>query len=142
MCSSRCGVDCTTCERKEAVHCLGCNAMKQPFWGSPCQVKTCCEEKHLQHCGECKEFPCEMCANMGKEMGFDPEPRLANLRAWANEKTAAETLKVTLHKDGSDKLRVKTHFDHKDFVVEVQKNDDVNVYSFASKRARGGGLFS
>ena len=53
-----------------------------------------------------------------------------------------ETLKVTLHKDGSDKLRVKTHFDHKDFVVEVQKNDDVNVYSFASKRARGGGLFS
>lgn len=88
MCSSRCGVDCTTCERKEAVHCLGCNAMKQPFWGSPCQVKTCCEEKHLQHCGECKEFPCEMCANVGKEMGFDPEPRLANLRAWANEKTA------------------------------------------------------
>ena len=53
-----------------------------------------------------------------------------------------ETLKVTLHKDGSDKLRVKTHFDHKDFVVEVQKNDDVNVYSFASKKVRGGGLFS
>ena len=53
-----------------------------------------------------------------------------------------ETLKVTLHKDGSDKLRVKTHYDHKDFVVEVQKNDDVNVYSFASKNVRGGGLFS
>lgn len=33
-----------------------------------------------------------------------------------------ETVKVTLHKDGSDKLRVKTHYDHKDFVVEVQKN--------------------
>ncbi len=88
MCSSRCGVDCTQCERKEEVHCLGCNAMTLPFWGSSCEVKACCESKQLLHCGVCEEFPCEMCANMGKDKGFDPAPRLANLKAWANKKIA------------------------------------------------------
>lgn len=30
---------------------------RNPFWGV-CPVKSCCEEKTLQHCGECKDFPC------------------------------------------------------------------------------------
>ncbi|MGI6153308.1 MAG: DUF3795 domain-containing protein [Christensenellaceae bacterium] len=85
MFESRCGVSCYSCERKTQVGCTGCTNMKLPFWGSPCGVKSCCEDKQLGHCGQCPDFPCEMEANMGVDMGFDPEPRLANCRKWASE---------------------------------------------------------
>ena len=82
MYESRCGVCCNQCERKEQVHCTGCTSMKQPFWGGVCQVKTCCEDKGLDHCGLCREFPCEMLANMGRDQGFDPAPKLEMLKKW------------------------------------------------------------
>lgn len=47
-----------------------------------------------------------------------------------------EDIKVTMKKDGSDTLHIKTHYEHKDFVVEVTRNKDVNVYSFPSKSAK------
>ena len=86
MFESRCGVCCNSCERKEAVNCKGCLEMKGPFWGGVCEVKACCEEKELNHCGECVEFPCEMVATMGISQGFDPKPRLDILREWTKEK--------------------------------------------------------
>lgn len=86
MFESRCGIKCDSCERKEEVGCTGCLTMKKTFWGGECEVKTCCESKELNHCGECEEFPCEMVSTMGVEMGFDPKPRLENCRKWAKEK--------------------------------------------------------
>jgi hypothetical protein len=59
--------------------------MEKPFWGGECKVKICCETKHLNHCGECIEFPCEMVGKMGVEQGFDPKPRLENLKKWAGK---------------------------------------------------------
>ena len=38
--------------------------------------------KGLNHCGECPDFPCEMEASMGTDMGFDAEPRLKQCREW------------------------------------------------------------
>lgn len=83
MHESRCGVCCESCERKEQVNCRGCLKMERPFWGGDCQVKRCCEERSLDHCGICPDFPCEMQLNMGKEFGYDPEPRLNSLREWS-----------------------------------------------------------
>lgn len=83
MYESRCGVACDACGRKEAVNCKGCIHMEMPFWGGECGVKTCCEAKRLNHCGECEGFPCSMMATMGVEQGFDPAPRLENCRKWA-----------------------------------------------------------
>ncbi len=85
MFSSRCGVDCEACVRKEQVHCDGCAHMTAPFWGGICEVKHCCEEKGLDHCGLCARFPCETLAQMGVEQGFDPAPRLERLTIWAKE---------------------------------------------------------
>lgn len=82
MAESRCGVLCSKCARREAVHCTGCAAMKTPFWGGECGVKSCAERKGLTHCGECADFPCDMCADMGKDKGFDPAPRLEQCRLW------------------------------------------------------------
>lgn len=86
MYESRCGICCDQCERKEEVHCTGCLNMALPFWGAECGVKSCCEKRQLPHCGVCPDFPCEMVSEMGKDMGFDPEPRLAKCREWAEER--------------------------------------------------------
>ena len=85
MFESRCGVGCNSCERKEAVHCQGCLLMDAPFWGGECAIKACCEGKALDHCGVCPDFPCTMLTQMGLEEGFDPAPKLANCRKWAQE---------------------------------------------------------
>ena len=85
MFESRCGVCCDSCERREKVHCKGCINMEKTFWGGVCEVKVCCEGKELNHCGECPDFPCTMLAEMGKDQGYDPEPRLTQLRKWAEE---------------------------------------------------------
>lgn len=85
MYESRCGVCCNSCERKEKVNCKGCLHMKKPFWGGECGVKSCCEHKGLNFCGECEEFPCEMLANMGKEQGFDPTIKIIQCRKWIQE---------------------------------------------------------
>lgn len=86
MFESRCGIDCSQCEGKAEVNCKGCIYMEKPFWGSPCGVKSCCEEKGLNHCGQCGDFPCEMLASMGVEQGYDPKPKLENCKAWAKWK--------------------------------------------------------
>ncbi|EEQ57875.1 DUF3795 domain-containing protein [Clostridiales bacterium TF09-2AC] len=86
MFQSRCGVCCDSCERKQAVNCRGCINMDAPFWGGVCGVKSCCESKGLNHCGECDGFPCEMLSTMGVEEGFDPAPRLGQCRKWACER--------------------------------------------------------
>ena len=85
MFESRCGICCSQCEGREDSNCTGCTTMSLPFWGSPCGVKSCCDEKGLDHCGLCTEFPCQMLSGMGKEMGYDPAPRLAQLEQWAKE---------------------------------------------------------
>ena len=85
MYESRCGVCCNSCERKEAVHCTGCLTMEKPFWGGECQVKSCCQERGLNHCGECEEFPCEVLSSMGVDQGFDPTIKIEQCRKWAEE---------------------------------------------------------
>lgn len=85
MYESRCGVCCNQCERKAQVNCTGCTTMKLPFWGQECGVKSCCEKRGFNHCGECPEFPCRMESTMGQERGFDPAPRLAMCRKWKAE---------------------------------------------------------
>ncbi|UWG98975.1 DUF3795 domain-containing protein [Dehalobacter sp. DCM] len=86
MFESRCGVCCSSCERKEKVNCMGCPDMKIPFWGGECKVKTCCEDKGLNHCGECGDFPCEMLSNMGIDQGYDPMPKIKQCLKWADKK--------------------------------------------------------
>lgn len=85
MYSSRCGVRCDLCERKEAVHCKGCIHMEKPFWLGTCEVKQCVEEKGLDHCGQCVQFPCAMLSTMGVEQGFDPSIKIAQCKCWREE---------------------------------------------------------
>lgn len=85
MYESRCGVCCNSCERREMVNCKGCLHMVKPFWGGECSVKSCCEHKTLNFCGECEDFPCETLTNMGKAQGYNPTIKIEQCRKWLQE---------------------------------------------------------
>ena len=54
---------------------------------------------------------------------------------FVNNKTIRvdEDIRITLHKDGSDKMHIQTHFEGNIFVMEIIKNNEVQVYSFTGE---------
>lgn len=86
MIESRCGLLCSECKYREIMKCAGCTAIKKPFWGKSCPVKTCCENKGKDHCGLCSQFPCKQL----HEFAYDPAEggegvRIEQCQDWANE---------------------------------------------------------
>lgn len=43
----------------EQIRCLGCKASDTSFWSRQCKIRTCAEERGLEFCYQCKDFPCE-----------------------------------------------------------------------------------
>ena len=68
MIESRCGLRCSDCSFREAMGCKGCVNMDKPFWADSCPVKSCCEKKGLQHCGECDDFVCPLLHTFAYDM--------------------------------------------------------------------------
>ena len=86
MIESRCGILCNECKYKEPMKCYGCVNIAKPFWGEQCPVKSCCENKNLEHCGKCEVFPCELLTQFAydKEQG-DNGKRIEQCKKWACE---------------------------------------------------------
>ena len=82
MVESRCGILCSKCKYREEAGCKGCVNIDKPFWGV-CSVKLCCEERALEHCGKCGEFPCDMLNQFAydKEQG-DKGRRIEQCKKW------------------------------------------------------------
>lgn len=80
---SRCGLLCSECAYREQMNCAGCVHIQKPFWGDSCPVKSCCEEKGLEHCGLCEEFPCGLLNQFAydKQQGDDGK-RIERCRRW------------------------------------------------------------
>ena len=68
MIESRCGLRCSDCNFRESMGCKGCVNMDKPFWADSCPVKSCCEKKGLQHCGECDDFVCPLLHTFAYDM--------------------------------------------------------------------------
>ncbi len=89
--SSRCGILCEDCHYLKDGICPGkCCENSKPFWGDQCPVKACCENKHLQHCGQCSQFPCDLL----KQFAYDPQQgdnglRIETCLAWRRESQKA-----------------------------------------------------
>ena len=82
-----CGTYCETCDWKEKTNCKGCKKQdSNMFWGK-CKIAACAIEKNLNHCGECKELPCQKLKDAfnNTEHGDNGE-RLKNLLNWKNGK--------------------------------------------------------
>lgn len=88
-----CGAYCGTCAWRERIGCKGCKANAgEMFWGT-CDKASCCISKGLEHCGMCKELPCQKL----RDLYEDPEhgdggTRLANLRNWKEGRMVYEVL--------------------------------------------------
>lgn len=67
MIKSRCGILCGECNYREQMNCKGCVQIEKPFWGESCPLKSCCEDKKHEHCGQCNDFPCDLL----KQFAFD-----------------------------------------------------------------------
>lgn len=83
---SRCGIICSKCEYLQKGVCKGCTNIDKPFWGDKCPVKSCCENKKLECCGNCQNFVCEQL----KAFAYDPKQgdnglRLETCRNWCKK---------------------------------------------------------
>ena len=69
--------------------CAGCLELEDGNWAGDCEIKKCCEEKQLEHCGLCKDFPCDLLRNTSfdEEEGDNGE-RLVNLKRRAEESSS------------------------------------------------------
>ena len=80
---SRCGLLCSECSYREQMSCAGCICIGKPFWGDVCPVKSCCEEKKHEHCGECADFPCSLLNGFAyDEKQGDNGKRIEQCRFW------------------------------------------------------------
>ena len=80
MVESRCGLLCSKCEWGKKEGCVGCIAMSKPLWSDSCDIKSCCEEKGLEHCGLCDDFPCKTITDMQED---EDDNRIEQCRIWA-----------------------------------------------------------
>lgn len=80
---SRCGLLCGECSYREQMNCNGCIHIEKPFWGDNCPVKSCCESKHHEHCGQCEQFPCDLLNDFAfDEKQGDDGKRIEQCKCW------------------------------------------------------------
>ena len=53
-----CGVDCSVCSDYTTGICTGCRASAHTTT-EDCPTVICCEEKNIDFCSGCEQFPCE-----------------------------------------------------------------------------------
>ena len=84
MIESRCGIRCNECDWREKVNCAGCLHIDKPFWGDSCDVKSCCEERGYDFCGQCPDFPCATLTEMSyADVEGDNGRRIRTCKMWA-----------------------------------------------------------
>jgi hypothetical protein len=69
-------------ERK--MYCKGCHGDRSLHWSPDCWILQCCVNQHgLQHCSECRDFPCERLVEWaGQNEGYAQAlERLQGMRA-------------------------------------------------------------
>ena len=143
MIKSRCSIVCEPKKCKEAFgfECAGCPNIAAAPWGE-CGVKKCCEEKGLEHCGSCNDFPCDLLNSFAydKEQG-DDGARIEQCRKWAEEELkiltrASEVInsKTDYIGDGMGGHAVMSLIDENGYptsaTMTISKADGVNWISF------------
>jgi len=64
--------------------CKGCVNIEKPFWGESCPVKSSCEAKGHEHCGQCEHFPCDTLKQFAyDEKQGDSGKRIEQCKRWA-----------------------------------------------------------
>jgi hypothetical protein len=61
---AKCGLACEVCQHFINRDCLGC--IKENELNSRCLIFKCAEEKNIQYCIQCMEFPCKFMQGISK----------------------------------------------------------------------------
>lgn len=86
MVQSRCGLLCSECAYREQMGCSGCVQMEKPFWADSCPVKSCCETRGQEHCGECTDFACDLLHKFAYNMEqSDNGKRIEQCKMWLQQ---------------------------------------------------------
>ncbi len=107
-----CGLICDPCpfyKGEKEVKCQGCLENKGDiFWGE-CKTAKCANEKDVEHCGLCSEFPCEILIDqydpnhpMGKQEAIFRIGQLAirekiGTEEWLKRRADGELVSFDLH---------------------------------------------
>jgi hypothetical protein len=43
----------------DLIKCLGCKGPASSCWGTTCKIRICAEEKGMEFCYQCREYPCD-----------------------------------------------------------------------------------
>ena len=69
----------------EDLHCMGCKGDRAKHWSADCWILQCCaNDKGLEYCYECGEFPCQKLAQWSRSSERYKEA-LDRLRRMAEE---------------------------------------------------------
>ena len=84
--AAACGLYCGDCEYLDGKCQGGCNQVQgKPFWAPLFDVKVCpiydcsVNQKHLEHCGLCPDFPCETFTSL-RDPSLSDEEAMQSLR--------------------------------------------------------------
>jgi len=85
MIESRCGIKCSECGYRG--QCGGsCTTITKPIWADFCPVKSCCEGRRHEHCGQCAEFPCALLTQFAYDIEHgDNGRRIETCKYWAGK---------------------------------------------------------
>jgi hypothetical protein len=54
-------------ENPEDLHCNGCKSQTLCIYCRDCDIKLCAEEKELEFCFECSQFPCDRLISFNRD---------------------------------------------------------------------------
>ena len=90
MVESRCGLLCSECSYQKQMVCKGCTTIENPFWGESCPIKSCCEASKHNHCGQCKNFSCDLLTRFAyDEKQGDNGKRIQQCRCWIGKQVVS-----------------------------------------------------
>lgn len=76
----------------EETYCKGCRSNQKTAWCRECKMIKCAEEKGVDFCGSCNDYPCEMLKNFQSLMPhraelWESQARIAEVgaEAWTKE---------------------------------------------------------
>ncbi|NLD60902.1 DUF3795 domain-containing protein [Candidatus Sumerlaeota bacterium] len=86
MIQSYCGLLCDQCSYKGSLNCNGCLAQAPDMGWGKCEIAQCAIDSHIEHCGQCAKFPCDMLTKFSfDEEHGDKGARIEQCRRWAKK---------------------------------------------------------
>lgn len=83
-----CGLSCEACVYREPTHCGGCITTLGNLFHGSCPLAECVQGRHIDFCGECGEFPCDLLTRYSHDETHGDTPKGARIERCRQIKAA------------------------------------------------------